>query len=243
MGYECSRSRVHKIFEPSEFNVSGVTSPIFVEFNVNASLKICRMSVLLLGSMTMVAGAVLAQSAAPVALLPGAWSNNYRVTLNGKNSADIMKRVQADMIRLLPVAMQDQAKAALNVNNTHGQTTNCLSAATVAANDTPAKMFTLLSKMNPKCSFSPLTATATTQAFAGRCDDPMSFTGNVQGVLTMAAPLSWKSTFSGVGRVPDAALVALGLPAQTNVQMQSASNSRWVSATCAAPVVAVAVVK
>ncbi|MES2088516.1 MAG: hypothetical protein V4532_00835 [Pseudomonadota bacterium] len=158
--------------------------------------------------------------------------------INSKDSTVLLQQAQKDLALSLPVGMKEGALATLNAAKTLGNASTCLTAATVAANSTPSALFTSLSKMNPRCRFTPVRSTNSTQFFAGRCDDPTGFTGNVTGKLYVVSPSSWQSDFVGVGRVPDVALAALSLPAGTTVQMKTVSTSRFVSATCAAPVVA-----
>lgn len=210
-----------------------MTSPIFVEFNVNASLKFCRKSVALLGAVSMLGGVTVAQ-AAVTSMLPGAWSSNTRVLINSKDSTVLLQKVQMDMAMMLPAGMKEQAIATLNAANTRVKTSTCISAATAAANSTPSALFATLSKMNPRCTFTLGRATNYAQLFSGRCDDPSSFTGNVTGKIYMGSAKSWRTDFSGIGRVPDAALAALGLPAGSSVQMQTITLSSWTSATCPA---------
>lgn len=216
-------------------------TPYLMEFNVAFFVSTHRASVFLFGLTSVMTGAVFAQTTAPApTMVPGAWSSNFQISLNGKDSTVLLQQVKMDLALSLPVGMREGVIASLNKTATRVRATTCISAETAAANSSPTALFTSLSKMNPRCSFKPDKLTSTTQYFSGRCDDPTAFTGYITGKVYIVSTSSWKGSFSGTGQVPDVALQALGLPPGSLVKMQSATQSNWVSPTCVAPTTTVA---
>lgn len=200
-----------------------------------SELKTYRAPALWISLASLLASTAIAQTQ-PFSMMPGAWSSNFQVSVNGKDSTVLLQKVKTELALSLPVGMKEQALATLNTAMTRGNATTCISAQTAAANSTPTALFTNLSKMNPRCTFQPTQLTSTTQYFSGRCDDPANFTGYITGKVYLVSPSAWRGSFTGQGRVPDIALQALELPSGTVVQMQSTSQSKWIAPTCPAPV-------
>jgi uncharacterized protein DUF3617 len=160
------------------------------------------------------------------------WVTNYAIKLNSVDSAVLLQSANAKMLKLLPANMQAKARAAYDASSRRGAARTCITPQNAASVSTPAALFANFSKMNPLCKFTTASSTATTLNFTGRCDDPASFTGNVSGQLSVVNAWVWNVEMSGFGKTVPAATTALGLPANSSVQMRSASNSRWSSATC-----------
>lgn len=185
----------------------------------------------LIGSLVGVGGMACAQTVS-TPLKPGLWVTNYAIKLNSVDSAVLLKSANAQMLKLLPVNMQTNAKSAYDASSQRGVTKTCVTPQTAASLSTPSALFSNFSKMNPLCKFTPASSTATTLSFTGRCDDPASFTGNVSGRLSVVNAWVWNVEMNGSGKTILAATTALGLPASSVVQMRSLSSSRWQTAIC-----------
>ena len=175
-----------------------------------------------------------------VTLAAGAWSTTVNSTINGRNSSELLQKVQASWVKMLPAGMKENTSAQMNPKSTRVKATTCITSQTAAAVGSPAALFNTMSKMNPRCTFKAGKLTATTQQFTGNCYDPASFSGNVSGKVIVDSPTSWRSTFSGSGKVPATVLQALSLPTGSLVQMQTTVNSTFASTSCPLPAVAVA---
>ncbi|MDE2400664.1 MAG: hypothetical protein KGL90_03255 [Burkholderiales bacterium] len=189
------------------------------------------------GLVGVVGGAVLmvcASAQAATVLNPGLWKSEYRVLVNGADSTVLLSQAQAQLAVALPSQFKQGQTLSLNAAGTRGTASFCLSPASATSINSPTALFTSLSKMNPGCRLVPSLnkATATSLPFTGRCDDPTSFTGNVRGTVKVSSASTWTADFSGVGRIPDAALTAMKMPTGINVQVQSLSTSTFASATC-----------
>ncbi|MDI1260334.1 DUF3617 family protein [Aquabacterium sp.] len=235
--YASSRSKRRQNFTAPEF-ACRVLCPFFfgLEFVVDRSVQKRRWVWAMSGLVFVLAGsAVQAQAISST----GLWATDARVMLNGVDSVDLMTKYQIQVANTLPAPLKAQALISLNQAKTRGTTTVCITPQNVASVSTPTAIFTTFSRMNARCTLVKGTATALTQNFTGRCDDPASFTGNVRGTITLRDNLrSWVSETVGFGLVPDVALAALKLPSKTLVRMQSFTASYLSSPTC--PVATVA---
>ena len=197
------------------------------------SLQQRRLSLILVGSLVGLSGlSGQAQAASAPALQLGLWSSEYRVLLNGVDSSVLVQKVNADIVKMLPANMQADATAAFDSARTRGNTKTCMNSQNAAMGRTPLAIFANFAMMNPLCSLTPTAAWDNQLSFTGRCNDPQSYVGPVTGRLLVTSAQLWSVDFNGVGKVPAAAVSALGLAPGTAVTMRSFSASRWTSATC-----------
>jgi len=193
-----------------------------------------------LAGLTLAAAPVLfgVSAQAQVTLSSGYWTSQYRLLLNGKDSAALLTLAQADLVKSLPTSLQAKATSTLNSAKTRGNASVCLTATDAASVNSPAKLFTSLSTMNPYCKLTLGKTTSSAAYFSGSCADPLGYTGPVSGVLKVSTRKKWTADFSGVGTVPTPILSAMGLAAGSKISMQSVSTTSWVSTTCPTTVVA-----
>lgn len=214
---------------PRRIEWSGVHAP-FVGVLVKSVQSRC-IGLVLIGSLVGLGGMACAQTVS-TPLKPGLWVTNYAIKLNSVDSSVLLKSANAQMLKLLPANMQASAKAAYDAGTQRGVTKTCVTPQTAVSVSTPSALFNNFSKMNPLCKFTPASLTTTSLKFTGRCDDPSSFTGNVSGQLSVVNAWVWNVELNGSGKALPAATTALGLPANSVVQMRSLSSSRWQSAVC-----------
>ena len=163
---------------------------------------------------------------------PGLWQSQQRTVVNGKDAGVVLEQLHKQMLIGLPKGMGNQATVSINAAKTMGTTSLCVTRDVAMTMMSPAMIFGTFAKMNPTCRLVPGTPTATAVPFTGRCDDPTSFSGNVQGQLTLQDASNWKTDVVGYGRFPDVMLAAMNLPAKSMVSVQTMSVNRWVSSTC-----------
>lgn len=194
-----------------------------------------RVRLLMLCLLTCVGGHALAQKKASngnFTFLPGAWSSNIQVTINGSDSTVLLQKVQAQLAQSLPAGIRESAQATFNNTMTRVRTATCISAPSAQALSSPRALFDSMTKINPQCRFTAGKLNATTQNFTGYCADPFAYTGPVSGRVIIDSTSSWRTTFAGTGQVPDLVLQALGLPPGSSVQMKTVAISTWASSTC-----------
>jgi hypothetical protein len=165
---------------------------------------------------------------------PGLWKSDQRTLVNGKDAQVVLEQLNKQMLLGLPKGLGNQATVTMNTAKTLGTTTVCVTPQIGVTMMSPAMIFGTFARMNPTCRLVPGTPTGATVPFTGRCDDPTSFTGNVQGVLTVESASSWKTDVTGYGRFPDVMLTAMSLPAKSMVNVQATSANRWVASACTA---------
>lgn len=185
----------------------------------------------LAGAVMLATGSAQAQTTS-TAITPGSWKTEYRVLLNGQDSSVLIGQANAQIRKALPSALNNKASLGVNASTGRGNASVCVTPQAATTMASPTAIFELFSKMNPLCRLVAGKATSNSVPFTGRCDDPNSFTGNVQGQVKFNSPISWNADMAGLGRFPNATLTAMKLPTTSLVRMQATSTNRWVSATC-----------
>jgi hypothetical protein len=158
---------------------------------------------------------------------PGWWESRTVLNVSG---IDIVQ-MQTQILAALPPEQREQAiaqmKAAGVSTQEPGVARYCVSPAQAEKARDPAAAIGEVNRSVRQCRFQPTSVAATAVQFRGRCDDPRSFTGNVQGTFTMTDPKAWTIDFHGRGTL---AGITLGTP----LPAQGRTVARWVAADCAA---------
>ena len=165
-------------------------------------------------------------------LTPGKWRSRYVVLVNNQNSTAVMAQFAAQLRSAMPSQFKTGATVSVNGSGTVGGATVCMTPQVASTLTSPTSVFNMFAKMNPRCTLVAGQATANSVPFTGRCDDPVSYTGNVTGEVSLTDSESWDATIEGVGRFPDALLATMKLPTKSVVSMKTTVWTTLISKTC-----------
>lgn len=160
---------------------------------------------------------------------PGKWESRTVLNVSGFDAF----RIQSHLLGTLPAEQREQVLAQMRAagvsTSEPGVARYCVSAAQSEKAKDPKAAIADINRSVPQCKFEPTEVGANDVQFRGRCDDPRSFTGNVQGVFTITERKSWSMDFRGRGSLAGLSVGGSQMPAQGR------TVARWVSAECDPP--------
>ncbi len=160
----------------------------------------------------------------------GLWHSQHQVLVNGQDILKQMKALQQQMLAAVP-AEQRALVAGMMPKKDLSTAQECLTAAEVALLKTPEQWLARAKQQLPRCQLALTGSTTNSVSVKGQCQDQGSYTGSLQGTVTLKTPQWMQMNMQGTGQYK------MPMPGQTqngDVQFTLSSDSRWQSNSCPA---------
>lgn len=154
---------------------------------------------------------------------PGLWEHRSDTRINGRDLMDSIAAVREKMMAGLPperrAMMQKQSGGDPHV------TQSCLTAAQVAKVNSPQDFVDQLNTDRTDCKYTGTDAGNNSFRFHGSCAGSASFTGDIDGLMTIKSPTAYTVSFTGKGTGSAAG-------ATMPVTLEGKTDARWLAADC-----------
>ncbi len=187
----------------------------------------------LLSSLVLSASLTVQASTANITPEPGLWVSDSTTLVNGIDMQERLRQMRDALLSQVPEAQRAMMQELLGDTGQVGER-QCVTEAIARTMADPQGLLKEAQDQMTHCQLSTTRADANALQFAGQCNDPDGFTGELNGSLEILTTKEMRSSFNGQGRFPvPAGLLSDDAPASNDlVDFRHSQITRWVSSDC-----------